>query len=121
MLNNASCLPRRKRLSWESRCEIVAKVVELGMTPGEAAASSGVHRSTVYRLLGRFERGGWAGLRDRACTPRRQPRRLPAEVEQQIVAVRERSRYGPLRLAGGLGRAASTSAQVLRLPGRPRP
>ena len=38
--------PRRKRLSWESRCEIVAKVRLQGMSPERAAASSGVHRST---------------------------------------------------------------------------
>ena len=53
--------PRRKRLSWESRCEIVAKVRLQGISPEVAAASSGVHRSTVYRLLARYDAGGWAG------------------------------------------------------------
>jgi len=47
MLINGTGRPRRKRLSWESRCEIVAKVMEKGMSPEEAAACSGVHRSTV--------------------------------------------------------------------------
>ena len=50
---DASGRPRRKRLSWESRCEIVAKVRNQGISPHQAAASSGVHRSTVYRLLAR--------------------------------------------------------------------
>jgi transposase len=53
MLSNGTGRPRRKRLSWESRCEVVAKVVELGMSPEQAAVCSGVHRSTVYRLTGR--------------------------------------------------------------------
>ena len=39
--------PRRKRLSWECRCEIVAKVRTGGMSAERAATSSGVHRSTV--------------------------------------------------------------------------
>ncbi len=73
--------PRRKRLSWESRFEIVAKVVEQGMTAEQAAACSGVHRSTVYRLLRRFAEGGWEALKERPSTPRRQPRRLAPEIE----------------------------------------
>jgi transposase InsO family protein len=121
---NANCRPRRKRLSWESRCEIVWKMEELGLSPEEAAASSGVHRSTAYRLRERFRAGGWAALRDRPCTPRHQPRRLCAEAEAEIVALRERSGYGPLRLAGILGRPVSTVGKVLRRRGcsrLPRP
>jgi transposase InsO family protein len=121
---NASCRPRRKRLSGESRCEIVWKVVEGGLSAEQAAACSGVHRASVYRLLERFAEGGWAGLRDRPCTPKRQPRRLPAEVEDAIVAARERSRYGPQRLVAVVGHPASTIGKVLRRRGcsrLPRP
>jgi transposase InsO family protein len=119
-LMHGNCRPRRKRLSWESRCEIVAKVTELGCTPEEAAASSGVHRSTVYRLLARFGEGGWAALRERPSTPIRQPRRLSAEVEAEIVAVRERTQAGPVVIAAIVGRAASTVGKVLRRLGRSR-
>ena len=94
MLINGTGRPRRKRLSWESRCEIVAKVVESGMTPEAAAAASGVHRSTVYRLLARFAAGGWSALRERPSTPIRQPRKLAVEVEDEIVAVRRRTSAG---------------------------
>jgi transposase InsO family protein len=93
---------------------------ELGLLPEEAAASSGVHRSTAYRLRGRFRAGGWAALRDRPCTPKRQPRRLCSEAEAEIVALRERSGYGPVRLGGILGRPASTVGKVLRRRGRSR-
>ena len=82
--------PRRKRLSWESRCEIVW-LIEQGMSPPLAAARGGASRATGYRLLARYRAGGWAGLRDRPSTPRRQPRRLCAEAEQLIVAARRRS------------------------------
>src|SRR3954466_1730611 len=95
---DANGRPRRKRLSWECRCEIVAKVQLQGMSPQRAAASSGVHRSTVYRLLARHAQGGWAGLRERAPVPRRQPRRCPAELEERILAARAASAYGPARL-----------------------
>ena len=85
---DATGRPRRKRLSWESRCEIVAKVRLQGISPQVAAATCGVHRATVYRLLARFDQGGWAGLRERRPVPRRQPRRLCPSVEAQILNAR---------------------------------
>lgn len=115
--------PRRKRLSWESRCEIVA-LIEAGMSPPLAAASGGASRATAYRLLARFRAGGWAALRDRPSTPQRQPRRLGAQAEQTILAARRRSAYGPVRLAGLVPHPPSTIGKVLRRHGcsrLPRP
>jgi transposase InsO family protein len=117
MLINGNCRPRRKRLSWESRCEIVAKVVEQGLSPDEAAASSGVHRSTVYRLCARFEQGGWPALRERSSRPLRQPRKLAAAVEEEIVCIRGRTSAGPQVIGAIVGRAASTVGKVLRRRG----
>ena len=117
--------PRRKRLSWESRCEIVA-LVEAGMSPSLAAARGGASRATGYRLWRRYREGGWVALRDRPSTPRRQPRRLPVELEQRILAVRRQTGYGPVRLAGLCPHPPSTIGKVLhrngmsRLPRPPR-
>ena len=55
----ASERPRRKRLSWESRCEIVWRI-EQGMSPPLAAASGGASRATGYRLWRRYQ-AGWLG------------------------------------------------------------
>ena len=115
--------PRGKRLSWESRCEIVARI-EAGMGPPLAAASGGASRATAYRLWRRYRVGGWAALRDRPSTPHRQPPGLPAEAEQRILAARRRSAYGPVRLAGLVAQPPSTIGKVLRRYGcsrLPRP
>jgi transposase InsO family protein len=117
---NVAERPRRKRLSWESRCEIVAKVRLQAMSPDLAAARSGVHRSTVYRLLARFDRGGWAALCDRRPVPRRQPRRLSAELEERICAARRASHYGPARIGAILGLPASSVGKVLARHGLSR-
>jgi transposase len=61
------------------------------MSPRLAAASGGASRATGYRLWRRYQLGGWAALRDRPSTPRRQPRRLSAEAEQAIIALRRRT------------------------------
>jgi transposase InsO family protein len=108
--------PRRKRLSWESRCEIVA-LIEAGVSPPLAAASGGASRASGYRLWRRYREGGWAGLRDRPSTPIRQPRRLGGEAEQLIVAARRRTAYGPVRLAGLVPHPPSTIGKVLRRHG----
>jgi len=98
----------------------VVKVVEQGLSAEQAAACSGVHRATVYRLLARFGEGGWAGLRERPSTPKRQPRRLAAEIEAEIVAVRRRTLAGPQVVGAIVGRASSTVGKVLRRLGESR-
>jgi transposase InsO family protein len=122
-MEQASERPRRKRLSWESRCEIVW-LIEQGMSAPLAAARGGASRATGYRLWRRYREGGWAALRDRPSIPRCQPRRLPAEVEERILAARRRTAFGPVRLSGLVSHPPSTIGKVLRRHGcsrLPRP
>ena len=82
------------RFSFESRCRIVQSVLE-GVSPEMAAAACGASRATGYRLWRRYQEGGWAGLLDRPPVPKRQPRRLSAQAEAEILAdagVRQRRR-----------------------------
>jgi len=113
---NATHPPRRMRFSFESRCRIV-QLVLAGQSPQAAAAACGASRATGYRLWARFRGGGWAALADRPSTPRRQPRRLPAEAEREILAWREHLRAGPAVIAAILERPVSTVAKVLRRAG----
>ena len=117
------CPPRRMRFSFESRCRLVVLIVE-GMSPQQAAACCGASRATGYRLWRRYRQGGWAALADRPSTPIRQPRRLPAEAEQEILAWRAELGAGPAVIAVICGRPASTVGKVLRRAGcsrLPRP
>ena len=63
---------------------------------------------------------GWGGLRERPPVPHRQPRRLSAEAEAEILATRERTNAGPLTIGALLDRPASTVGKVLRRLGRSR-
>ncbi len=118
-MTHATYPPRRMRFSFESRCRIV-QLILAGQSPQAAAAACGASRATGYRLWDRFREGGWPALADRPSTPRRQPRRLAPEVEHEILAARERSGYGPLRLVAIVERPASTIGKVLRRFGRSR-
>jgi transposase InsO family protein len=111
------------RYSLESRCRIVQLVLE-GASPRAAAAVCGASRATGYRLWRRYQEGGWAGLLDRPPVPKRQPRRLSAAAEAEILAARSYANAGPVIVAGLLGRPASTVWKVLRRHGvsrLPRP
>jgi transposase InsO family protein len=116
---NATQPPRRMRFSFESRCRIV-QLIMAGASVQAAAAACGASRATGYRLWRRYREGGWAALLDRPSTPKRQPRRLPPEVEAEIVVWRERLGAGPLVLSAVLERPASTIGKVLRRLGRSR-
>ena len=112
-MTNATQPPRRMRFSFESRCRVVARVLA-GQSPAAAAAACGASRATGYRLWRRYQEGGWAALADRPPVPRHQPRRLAAELEQQILAARASANAGPVIVAGQLGLPASTVWKVLR-------
>ena len=111
--------PRRMRFSYESRCRAV-QLIAAGTPIAAAAAVAGASRATGYRWWRRFSSDGWAGLRDRPSTPQRQPRRLTAAEEAEILAAREHSQAGTLTLSGLLDRPASTIGKVLRRLGRSR-
>jgi transposase InsO family protein len=125
-VNDANGAPRRMRYSYEARCRAVETMLK-GRSPGAAAADCGASRATGYRWWARFQAGGWSGLGERKSTPVRQPRRLSATAEAEILAARTHTGAGPMMLSALLGRPASTIGKVLRrfgrsrLPREPRP
>jgi transposase InsO family protein len=105
--------PSRMRFSWESRCRMVALMVA-GMKPQAAAATGGASRASGHRWWRLYQAGGWEALRDRPPVPRCQPRRLTADQEQEIIAIRLRTNAGPVVISAITGRPASTIGKVLR-------
>jgi len=91
-----------------------------GVSPQAAAVACGASRATAYRLLARYRDGGWDGLRDRPPIAKRFPRRLSADAERQIVALRRRTGWGPNALAAMVGRSPATVWRVLARYGESR-
>jgi len=104
------------RFSFESRCRIVQLIVA-GESPQAAAAACGASRATGYRLWRRYRAGGWSALVDRSSRPIRQPRRLPSDVEREILGWRAELGAGPAVIAAIVERPASTVGKVLRRAG----
>jgi transposase InsO family protein len=96
------------------------------MTLRAAAAALNVAPATAHRwwhrwlAAGEAEREAGSWLRDRPCTPHRQPRRLSPAEEELILRARRETNLGPGRLAGICRRARSTIWKVLRRHGLSR-
>ena len=119
---------RRCKLGLAGRLELV-ELVEQGYSLRAAAAALSVAPATAHRWWHRWraasmsERASRACLRARPPRPRSCPWGLSPESEQRIVAARQRTGYGPARLAGLVGFCRGTIWKVLRRHGlsrRPR-
>lgn len=113
----------RCKLGLAGRLQLV-RLIESGCSLRSAAAQSSVSPATAHRWWHRWrvaseaERATLACLRTRSSRPGSCPWALPAEVEQRILDARERTNYGPARLAGLVGCCRGTIWKVLARHGR---
>jgi transposase InsO family protein len=106
----------------------VLKVVSGQLTVTAAAATYGISRQHLQRLLRRYRDGGLDGLEPRSRRPLTSPGRTPDEVRARIVALRtgltdQGLDAGPVTIAWHLGRegrpvpSTSTIQRILRAAG----
>jgi transposase InsO family protein len=106
------------KLGPAGRLALVRKI-DGGGSLRAAALESSVSVATAHRWWHRWleadaaqrSSGGW--LQDRSSRPHRQPRRLSADVEARICAVRETTGWGPRLVAGATGHPHATVWKVL--------
>jgi transposase InsO family protein len=113
---------RRCKLGLAGRLELV-RLVERGCSLRAAAAALGVAPATAHRWWHRWRVAGEAERASRVCLATRPPRprscpwALPEAAERRILAARERTGYGPARLAGLVGFCRGTIWKVLKRHG----
>lgn len=96
-----------------------------GHSISELADLYEISRKSVYKWLERHETEGMAGLADRSRTPLHSPTRVSEEVTAQIIAARQRWKWGPRKLRVKLAAAQpgvewpaeSTIGEVLQRAG----
>jgi transposase InsO family protein len=71
----------------KARYLVEAHVLE-GRSVSELAAAHGVHRSWIYKLLGRYRAGGYEALEPRSRRPRSCKHETPPALVKAIVALR---------------------------------
>ena len=56
----------------------------------------GIQSCVVYDILRKYQEGD---LRDRSKVPKLQPNQIPAEVEEKVIAYKNKTHLGPMRLS----------------------
>ncbi|QKZ21568.1 IS481 family transposase [Streptomyces chartreusis] len=87
--------------------------VRAGRPVAHVADEMGISRTTAHKWVRRWRAEGGAGLYDRTSRPRTTPHRTPADVEEQVCALRRERKLGPARIGPILGIPASTVHRVL--------
>jgi len=62
----------------------------------QAALVFGITRPVVYDIVRKEQEGD---LKDRSRAPHHQPKKTPAQIEDKVIEVKSRTRYGPKRLS----------------------
>lgn len=107
--NNAQLTPR-------GRAAMVAHVLDHGRSYRATAWAFHTTTRTVRRWVRRFEAEGHAGLFDRRCRPRRQPRRTPHRLQRQVTALRCQH-WTMERIAAFVGVSRATVGRILARAG----
>ena len=102
------------RLNVHGRRLLVQRVIAQGRPVAHVAKELGVSRQCAHRWVNRFRAEGEAGLVDRSSRPHRCPRRTSADVEKQILLLRQEERRGQDWIGAELGVPARTVSAVLR-------
>ena len=116
---------RRCKLGLAGRLELV-ELIESGSTLRAAAAALNVAPATAHRWWHRWRAASEAQRADRSClatrrpVPKSCPWALSLESEEAILAAREKTNWGPMRLTYLTGRHRSTIWKVLHRHGRSR-
>ena len=114
------------RLGPAGRRQLVALMIERGMTERQAAACLSVAPTTAHRWKHRWlqatatERASGAWTAGRCSRPHRSPARTASAIERRVCAERQRTGWGPRLIAGTTGVAHSTVHAILRRHGLSR-
>ncbi|MFD7282408.1 IS481 family transposase [Streptomyces sp. NPDC059862] len=100
------------RLTVHGRRLLVDRV-RAGRPVAHVADEMGISRTTAHKWVRRWRAEGDAGLYDRTSRPRTTPHRTPADVEEQVCALRRERKLGPARIGPILGIPTSTVHRVL--------
>jgi transposase InsO family protein len=103
---------RNARLTPAGRL-LLCQRIEAGWPVAHAAAGMGISRDRAYVWWRRYQEEGLAGLEDRSSRPHRCPQQTRPSVERRILTLRQNKGLGPARIAGIVGRPASTVHRVL--------
>lgn len=117
-------MPWQECSTMSLRQEFLSLAQQPGSNFSQLCQRFGISRKTGYKWLERYEQTGAAGLADRSRRPQHSPRRTAAEIEAQVLTVRDQFGWGARKIKACLERAGqatvakSTAHSILQRYGR---
>jgi transposase InsO family protein len=116
-------MPWQECSTMSLRQEFLCLADQPGSNFSELCQRFGISRKTGYKWLQRYQQTGSAGLADRSRRPQHSPRRTEAEIEQQVLLIRDQYNWGARKIKWCLQRVGQTVAKstvhaILRRHGR---
>ncbi len=122
-------MPWKEASVMDGRMELIVRTTQ-GETVSAVARDLGVSRVTAHTWIRRYQAQGCQGLGDRSRAPHGHPNRIDDGMIERILALRDRYRWGALKVRGWLLNnlsdewrvpAASTIGKLLKEHGCTRP
>jgi transposase InsO family protein len=117
-------MPWQECSTMSLRQEFLSLASQSGSNFSQLCQRFEISRKTGYKWLQRYEQTGAAGLADRSRRPQHSPRHTAAEIEAQVLAVRDQFGWGARKIKACLERegqatvAKSTAHSILQRYGR---
>lgn len=117
-------MPWQECSTMSLRREFLSLAQQPGSNFSQLCQRFGISRKTGYKWLQRYQQTGVFGLADRSRRPQHSPRRTGAEIESQVLAVRDQFGWGARKIKACLERAGqatvakSTAHSILQRHGR---
>ena len=100
----------------EQRIKFVSQALREGLNFSQLCREHGISRPTGYRWLHRYKScGSFADLRERSRRPHHSPRRTLRQLEERVLALRERHGWGARKLQVVLRRDEEIELPILTI------
>ena len=92
-------MPWKETTTMEQKIEFICEWITGKYTITELCKSFEISRPTAYRLIDRFEKQGYEGLREQSRTPRKHPNETKEIIVQGILKLKEKHpRWGAKKI-----------------------
>jgi transposase len=92
-------MPWKETTTMDQKVEFICEWRTGKYTITELCKNFGISRPTAYRVIDRFEKQGYEGLREQSRTPRKHPNETSQEVIEKILKLKDRhKRWGAKKI-----------------------
>ena len=92
-------MPWKETTTMEQKIEFICEWITGKYTITELCKSFEISRPTAYRLIDRFEKKGYEGLREQSRIPRKHPNETKENIVQGILKLKEKHpRWGAKKI-----------------------